>query len=116
MVLQTQYDEVTEAEMEEAGDLVIARTAFRDFADTAALMNRLDLIISGDTSLVHLAGALGRPAWVLLQRTADWRWLRGRADSPWYPTLRLFRQERHGDWEGVVAAASDALRQHRFEI
>jgi ADP-heptose:LPS heptosyltransferase len=115
-VLQTQYDEATEAQMEEAGDLVIARTAIGDFADTAALMNRLDLIISGDTSLVHLAGALGRPTWVLLQRAADWRWLRDRPDSPWYPSLRLFRQQRHGDWDGGVAEAGAALRQHRFEI
>lgn len=116
VVLQTQYDEATAAEIDAEGDLVIARTAIRDFADTAALMNRLDLIISGDTSLVHLAGALGRPTWVLLQRSADWRWLRDRADSPWYPSLRLFRQPRHGDWDAAIDEASAALRQHRFEI
>jgi hypothetical protein len=116
VVLQTQFDAETEAAIEAADNLVLARTAFRDFADTAALMNRLDLIISGDTSLVHLAGALGRPTWVLLQRGADWRWLRDRADSPWYPSLRLFRQRRHGDWDGVIDEASAALREHRFEI
>ncbi len=116
VVLQTQYDEGTEREIEEADNLVVARAAIRDFADTAALINRLDLVIAGDTSLVHLAGALGRPAWVLLQRAADWRWLAAREDSPWYPSLRLFRQERHGDWDGVVAAAAAALAQHRFEI
>jgi ADP-heptose:LPS heptosyltransferase len=116
VVLQTQYDEATAAAIEAADNLVIARTAISDFADTAALMRRLDLIISGDTSLVHLAGALGCPTWVLLQRAADWRWLRERSDSPWYPSLRLFRQPRHGDWETPVAEVSAALRQHRFEI
>lgn len=116
VVLQTQYDEATAAEIEAADNLVIARTAVSDFADTAALMNRLDLIIVGDTSLAHLAGALGRPTWLLLQHAADWRWLRERADSPWYPSLRLFRQQRHGAWDGVIGAASAALRQHRFVI
>jgi tetratricopeptide (TPR) repeat protein len=116
VILQTQFDAETEAAIEASDELVLARTAFQDFADTAALMNRLDLIISGDTSLVHLAGALGRPTWVLLQRGADWRWLRDRRDSPWYPSLRLFRQRRHGDWDGVIDEVSAALRGHRFEI
>ena len=70
--------------------------------DTAAIMSLLDLVISSDTSIVHLAGALGRPVWVLLQYAAEWRWLLDRTDSPWYPTARLFRQPKIGDWEGVV--------------
>jgi ADP-heptose:LPS heptosyltransferase len=79
------------------------------FTDTAALMHNLDLIITADTSIAHLAGALGRPAWVLLKHVPDWRWLLNRDDSPWYPTLRLFRQDRDGDWASAVAKALDAL-------
>ncbi|MBP2303062.1 tetratricopeptide repeat protein [Azospirillum picis] len=73
-----------------------------DFADTAAVIAGLDLVIAVDTAIVHLAGALGRPAWVLLSADPDWRWMRGRADSPWYPTHRLFRQPQLGQWEPVV--------------
>jgi tetratricopeptide (TPR) repeat protein len=76
--------------------------AITDFSDTAAILSLVDLIISSDTSVVHLAGALGRPVFILLQRAADWRWLADRADSPWYPTARLFRQPTAGDWEGVL--------------
>ena len=68
------------------------------FIDTAAVMNSLDLIITSDTSIAHLAGALARPTWVALKHVADWRWLRDREDSPWYPTLRLFRQLQRDDW------------------
>ena len=74
----------------------------RDFADTAALANALDLVISVDTSIAHLAGALGRPTWILLTAMADYRYLLDRDDSPWYPTARLFRQARVGDWDAVV--------------
>jgi tetratricopeptide (TPR) repeat protein len=76
--------------------------AVADFSDTAAIMSLLDLVISSDTSIVHLAGALGKPVWVLLQYAADWRWLLDRADSPWYPTARLFRQPKIDDWESVL--------------
>jgi hypothetical protein len=79
------------------------------FADTAAIMSTLDLVISSDTSVVHLAGALGKPVWVLLQFVPDWRWLLDRDDCPWYPTARLFRQASMGDWDGVVRDASEAL-------
>ena len=74
------------------------------FVDTAAAMMALDLIVSCDTSVAHLAGALGRPVWVALKKDAEWRWLRGRDDSPWYPTMRLFRQSRRGEWGHVFAA------------
>jgi hypothetical protein len=74
-----------------------------DFSDTAALMSSLDLIISVDTSIVHMAGALGRPVFTLLPYNPDWRWLLGRADSPWYPTMKLFRPSRPRDWETVFA-------------
>jgi tetratricopeptide (TPR) repeat protein len=82
-----------------------------DFAETAAAVSRLDLVITIDTSVAHLAGALGRPTWVLLPYNSDWRWLRGRRDSPWYPTARLFRQARPGDWPGVVREVAAALTQ-----
>src|SRR6266567_5895153 len=83
-----------------------------DFADTAAVISQLDLVICVDTAVAHLAGALGRPVWVMVQRDADWRWLEEREDSPWYPTLRLFRQDqasRPGDWADVVERVRGAL-------
>ncbi|UKJ77885.1 tetratricopeptide repeat protein [Azospirillum brasilense] len=81
-----------------------------DFADTAALITQLDLVISVDTSVCHLAGGLGKPVWVLSRFDACWRWLIGRDDTPWYPTMRLFRQERPGDWDPVIARLAARLR------
>ncbi len=83
--------------------------ALTDFAETAALASLMDVVVTVDTSVAHLVGALGRPSWVLLPFAADWRWLRHRTDSPWYPTARLFRQTTPGDWATVVAAVEDAL-------
>ena len=80
-----------------------------DFADTAALIAALDLVIGVDTAVIHLAGALGRPAWLLNRFDPHWLWLMGRADSPWYPTLRQFRQTQPGDWPGVIKAVAAAL-------
>ncbi len=71
--------------------------------DTAALIKNLDLVIAPDTAVAHLAGALGVPAWTALPFTPYWRWMLGRTDSPWYPTMRLFRQSAPGDWHGVFA-------------
>jgi Tfp pilus assembly protein PilF len=82
-----------------------------DFAETAAVVAELDLVITVDTALAHLAGALGRKVWILLPFAPDWRWLLGRADSPWYPTARLFRQPAIGDWASVVTALAAALRR-----
>jgi tetratricopeptide (TPR) repeat protein len=73
------------------------------FLDSAAVMTHLDLVITCDTALAHLAGAIGRPTWVALKHVPDWRWLLDRSDSPWYPGMRLFRQSRRGDWDGVFA-------------
>lgn len=81
-----------------------------DFADTAALVDALDLVISVDTAVVHLAGALGKPVWVLNRFDQCWRWLADRSDSPWYPTARLFRQPAQGDWVSVIGAVTAALR------
>lgn len=86
-----------------------------DFADTAALIAELDLVIAVDTSVVHLAGALGAPTWLLLDAANDWRWLERHADSPWYPSVRLLRQAQRGDWGSVVEAAVADLRS-RFSL
>ncbi len=82
-----------------------------DFAETAAAVRRLDLVISVDTSVAHLAGALGRPTWLLLRYPPEWRWLLDREDSPWYPTVRLFRQRQEGDWLEAVREVAAALAQ-----
>jgi tetratricopeptide (TPR) repeat protein len=81
------------------------------FMDTAAIMKNLDLVITSDTSVAHLAGALGVAVWVALTFVADWRWLLDRSDSPWYPTMRLFRQKKAGDWAGVFEEIGVALRE-----
>ena len=80
-----------------------------DYQDTAALIEALDLVICVDTSVAHLAGALGKPVWALLAHSPDWRWMMERSDSPWYPSMRLFRQKNAGDWAGVMAEVCQAL-------
>ena len=81
------------------------------FVDTAAAMTCLDLVVTCDTSIAHLAGALAVPVWVALKSDAEWRWLTGRADSPWYPTMRLFRQTRRGVWSDVFEAMAGSSAQ-----
>lgn len=83
---------------------------FTDFADTAALMANLDLVISTDTSIPHLAGALAKPVWLLTSFVPDWRWFLQRPDSPWYPTMRLFRQKRHREWQPVIEEVARHLK------
>jgi tetratricopeptide (TPR) repeat protein len=82
-----------------------------DFADTAALIDTLDLVIGVDTAVIHLTGALGKPVWLLNRFDCCWRWLRARDDSPWYPTLRQFRQPNPGEWKEAIAAAAAALAE-----
>jgi hypothetical protein len=91
--------------------LPAAPIASRDIAEMAARMQLLDLIITVDTMTAHLAGALGLPVWLLLPHEADWRWMNGRDDSPWYPTMRLFRQPSAGDWTSVIEQVHQELAQ-----
>jgi len=80
------------------------------FVDTAALMAQLDLVVCSDSAVTHLAGALGSPTWVGVKWVPEWRWMLDRDDSPWYPSMRLFRQSRAGDWHGVFESMRHALR------
>jgi tetratricopeptide (TPR) repeat protein len=91
--------------------LVDLSQQLHDFTDTAAIVANLDLMICVDTSVAHLSGAMGKPTWVLLPKMPDWRWLLNRDDSPWYPTMRLFRQDRAGDWANVVQRVAGALAE-----
>jgi Tfp pilus assembly protein PilF len=84
----------------------------REFTDTAALISQLDLVITPDTAIAHLAGGLGVPVWLALCTVGEWRWMVERDDSPWYPTMRIFRQTRLGDWDGVFRRMAEVLRQH----
>ena len=89
-----------------------AADTLADFSDTAALIDQMDLVISVDTSVAHLAGAMGKPLWVLVPYAPDFRWMLDREDSPWYPTAKLFRQQKFGDWEEVIGRVYRALGQH----
>jgi Tfp pilus assembly protein PilF len=96
-------------ERQAKGRFVDPMALVRDFDDTAALLSGLDLVISTDTAVAHLAGAMGKPVWLLLSSEGEWRWLQDRADTPWYPTMRIFRQTTPGDWAAVAAAVIEAL-------
>jgi len=88
----------------------------RDLAETAALMTMLDLVITTDTCIAHLAGAMGKPVWILLPHLSDWRWMQETESTPWYPTARLFRQKAPGDWAGVVARVIAELEKLRGDF
>ena len=90
-------------------ELIDFTQEFTDFADTAAMTANLDLVIAVDTSVAHLAGAMGRPVWIMIPFMPDWRWLRERSDSPWYPTVKIFRQSRQRKWPEVVQKITEAL-------
>jgi hypothetical protein len=92
------------------GIITTHEAMLRDFGDTAALIEAMDLVISIDTAVAHLAGALAKPVWIMLPFNPDWRWLSGREDSPWYPTARLFRQPAPGDWNSVVRSVAASLQ------
>jgi Glycosyltransferase family 9 (heptosyltransferase) len=97
------------AVLRERSDIIDLTAELTDFAETAALVSCLDLVITVDSSVAHLAGALGRPTWVLLPFTPDWRWLLDRDDSPWYPSMRLFRQTESREYESVLDLARTEL-------
>jgi hypothetical protein len=82
----------------------------KDFGETAALIENLDLVVTVDTSMGHLAGALGKAAWILIPKAADWRWMLDREDSPWYPSVRLFRQQKPGAWDEPMRRLRSALQ------
>ncbi len=107
--LQTEYREADRALLGGLPNLRDCAPELGDFADTAGLIAQLDLVITVDTSVAHLAGALGRPVWLLLPYAPDYRWLLGREDSPWYPTMRLFRQPATGDWATVLDRVGGGL-------
>ena len=109
--LQKDVRETDRETLEQIAQVHDVSGQINDFADTAALIAELDLVVCVDTSVTHLAGALGKPVWVLLPFTPDWRWQVGRSDSPWYPTMRLFRQTSRGDWSGVLSAVREALNE-----
>jgi hypothetical protein len=109
-VLQTEIRDADAAVLPRYPHVHIHAEALRDFADTAALISLMDLVISVDTSVAHLAGAIGRPLWILLQYSADFRWMQQRNDTPWYPTARLFRQPAMRQWHQVIDAVAAALQ------
>jgi hypothetical protein len=94
-----------------ASGIIEHKNQITDFSDTAAFMSELDLIISVDTAAAHLAGALGRPVWTLLAFAPDWRWGLEGESTPWYPTMRLFRQPALGDWESVISRVAAELER-----
>jgi hypothetical protein len=108
--LQKDVRSADQAVLREHTEILDLGSELGSFAETAAVIENLDLLISVDTSVAHLAGALGRPVWILLPYVPDWRWQLMRTDSPWYPTARLFRQSETRDWRSVVDQASAALK------
>jgi hypothetical protein len=99
-----------DALLREHPDLIHLGSALAGFADTAAVVDQLDLIITIDSAVAHLAGAMGKPVWILLPFCPDWRWLLDREDNPWYPSARLFRQPAIGDWGSVIERVASELR------
>jgi tetratricopeptide (TPR) repeat protein len=107
--LQKQPGEAERALLAPLASVSVVSDEIADFTDTAGIVENLDLVITVDTSVAHLAGALARPVWIMITSSPDWRWMRERSDSPWYPTARLFRQSQRGDWAGVVTRVAEAL-------
>ena len=108
--MQKQRRPGDEADLAQLGGVTDVAADLADFVDSAAALSALDLLISADTSIVHLAGALARPVWTLVPFSPDWRWLTARDDTPWYPTMRLYRQPREKDWGSVMRRVTDDLR------
>lgn len=113
--LQKEMRETDRQALEHLRGLIHFGDALKDFTDTAALCELMDVVLCVDTSVAHLAGALGKPVWIMLPFHPDWRWMLGRTDSPWYAHARLFRQPREGDWTSVVSDVGSALRTLKRE-
>ena len=109
--IQRDMSEAERSSLETRSDVLHFPDALKDFANTAALCMNLDVLVSVDTSIAHLGGALGLPTFVLLEYSPDWRWMLGRADSPWYPSMRLFRQAQRSDWSAPLAELAAELRR-----
>jgi hypothetical protein len=109
--LQRQVREADQAALDSSPAIVSFDDNLLDFVNTAALCECMDVVISVDTSVAHLSGALGQRTWVLLPFTPDWRWLRDRDDSPWYPSVKLYRQKAAGDWNEVFSRVATDLRR-----
>jgi tetratricopeptide (TPR) repeat protein len=109
--LQKDIRETDAAALAALPQIAVHGGELNDFSDTAALAAEMDLVISVDTVIAHLAGALGRPLWIMLPWSGEWRWLQDRSDTPWYPGATLWRQQRRGDWDGLVAALAARLRE-----
>jgi ADP-heptose:LPS heptosyltransferase len=108
--LQNWVKEKDLAVLQQLGRIAIFGDDLRVFSDTPPLLALMDLVITVDTTVAHLAGAMGKPVWILLPYNPDWRWLLDRDDSPWYPSARLFRQQEFGSWAGVIDQVGNELR------
>lgn len=108
--LQKEISDADKATLDSHGNILYVGDELNDFSDTAALCQQMDLVISVDTSVAHLAGALGRPLWVLLSTVSDWRWLLDREDSPWYPEAKLYRQSCLGDWSSLLLRVKEDIQ------
>ena len=108
--LQKEISEKDISLLQQDGRIVFFGDDLRDFSDTAALLDLMDLVITIDTSIAHLAGAMGKPVWVLLPYSADWRWLLDRTDTPWYPSARLVRQRELGNWAALIEEVKSELK------
>jgi tetratricopeptide (TPR) repeat protein len=113
--LQKDVRERDRAALQSASHIACFADELHDFSDTAALCSLMDVVVTVDTSVAHLAGALGVPTWVLLPHHPDWRWLLDRTDSPWYPSMRLYRQDASGSWDAVLQRVAADLRPSHFE-
>ena len=113
--LQTEIRDADTLALASLPEMRLAVADLRDFADTAALVDLMDVVVTVDTSIAHLAGAMGKSVWILLPFNPDWRWLLDREDSVWYPTARLFRQPAIGDWDSVIRRVREELMR-RFDL
>ena len=111
--MQKNRREGDDADLARLGKVEDIAPLLTDFAESAAALCALDLLVAADTSIVHLAGAIRRPVWTMVPFSPDWRWMLGRDDTPWYPSMRLFRQPRQRDWKSVFARVAEELARFR---